>query len=132
MNLRAFPLLAVVVLSATGKIWTWWGIAIMVLCLVGGSVAALAAQKRGRAYVESLGGPEMLSTEEEISEGQERDAVLGYVFITLPAFGAAIGGSLISWWAALAAGVVAAYVCSALFSVVVQPKLGTSGEEDDG
>jgi hypothetical protein len=106
MNLRAFPLLAVVVLSAVGKIWTWWGIAIMAACLVGGLLAAVAAKQRG--YTVTGAG--------ELEE--EDDAVLGYFCVTVPAFAAAILGSIL-WdgWGAAIAGVGAALVLSIVYGV---------------
>jgi hypothetical protein len=107
MNLRAFPLLAVVVLSAVGKIWTWWGIAIMAACLVGGLLAAVAAQQRG--YTVTGSG--------EVEE--EDDAVLGYFCVTVPAFAAAIIGSVIwAGWGAAIGGVGAALVLSFAYAAV--------------
>lgn len=109
MNLRAFPLLSVVVLSAIGKIWTWWGIAIMAACLIAGLLAALAAKERG-------------FTVNEVGELEEEDdAVLGYFCVTLPAFVAAVIGSVI-WggWGAAIGGIGVALIASIAFAAVTE------------
>jgi hypothetical protein len=101
MNAEALPLVSVIVLSFTDKIWTWWGITIMVVCLFAGYTAAIIRSQR---------------LDHTALDGH-RD-VLGFVVVTLPAFAIAIGGHYVKHgWGALVGGVAAALLFSVVFAL---------------
>jgi hypothetical protein len=112
MNLQALPLLAVVVLSFTNRVGTWWGIAIMAACLVLGFIHVLAL-------------PDEPESEWEREDRPYSGSVLSFFVVTLPAFGAALAGHLVHHgWGALIGGVGVAFVCSALSALLIKHEPG--------
>ena len=102
MNLQAFPLLAVVILSFTNRVGTWWGIAIMAACLALGFIHVVAL-------------PDEPESEWEREDRPYSGSVRSFFVVTLPAFGAALAGHFVQrGWGALIGGVGVAFACSAL------------------
>lgn len=105
MNVTAFPLTAIVVLSFVDRLETWWGIAIAAAML---PVALLASILRDDYAARGTYG-----------DPQDDGNVLGFFCVTLPACAAAVGGHFVRHgWGALVAGVAVAALAAAALTYV--------------